>query len=214
MKLTDIDAIYCINLHKRPDRLISFKTKWGASIPNDILPTVKIFKAIDADDPLTIIPSHWKGACKGAWGCLTSHQKVIEDASINRYKTIWILEDDVLFCNNFFDRLKQTCTELPEDWDLFYLGANFLEPAIPVSKYIAKSRGLTTHSYLLNDQHFVFHKIVEELKQLNIPIDNYYYSNLQPTLNTYFANPRICGQEEGFSDILKGKRNYSQCLGV
>jgi GR25 family glycosyltransferase involved in LPS biosynthesis len=49
-----------------------------------------------------------------------SHTQVLKKYQGQR---ILILEDDALFCENFNEKLNEVMQKLPEDWDLFYLGA-------------------------------------------------------------------------------------------
>jgi len=55
-------------------------------------------------------------------GCALSHIKVCEDVLINKYQNALIFEDDVIIDANKNVNLESALAELPEDWELLYLG--------------------------------------------------------------------------------------------
>jgi len=48
--------------------------------------------------------------------------KIYEDALKNNYKNILVLEDDVYFSDELYKELDEAMSELPEDYDILYLG--------------------------------------------------------------------------------------------
>lgn len=55
-------------------------------------------------------------------GCALSKNMVYKDILMNNYKKALILEDDVVFDMEKYDALRQSFAELPENWDLLFLG--------------------------------------------------------------------------------------------
>jgi glycosyl transferase family 25 len=62
----------------------------------------------------------------GIIGCAVSHLKIYEDALKNNYKNILVLEDDVYFDDDLYEVLDKSMSELPEDYDILYLGCTGL----------------------------------------------------------------------------------------
>lgn len=62
----------------------------------------------------------------GIVGCAISHVKIYEDALKNNYKNILVLEDDVYFTDDLYEVLDKAMAELPEDYDILYLGCTGL----------------------------------------------------------------------------------------
>jgi len=62
----------------------------------------------------------------GIIGCGVSHLKIYEDALKNNYKNILVLEDDVYFEDDLYEVLDKSMSELPEDYDILYLGCTGL----------------------------------------------------------------------------------------
>jgi GR25 family glycosyltransferase involved in LPS biosynthesis len=54
---------------------------------------------------------------------LLSHTGIVESAVEHRYRRILVLEDDVLFHQDFIGEF-QKVRRLPSDWKLLYLGAS------------------------------------------------------------------------------------------
>jgi GR25 family glycosyltransferase involved in LPS biosynthesis len=62
----------------------------------------------------------------GLIGCGISHMKIYEKALENNYKNILILEDDVYFTIDLYKVLDNAMKELPDDYDILYLGCSGL----------------------------------------------------------------------------------------
>lgn len=58
---------------------------------------------------------------------LLSFLDTIEAALDSQAPLVLLAEDDTIFCDNFREELSKTISELPEDWEVFHLGSNFIE---------------------------------------------------------------------------------------
>jgi GR25 family glycosyltransferase involved in LPS biosynthesis len=104
MRINDyFDKVVVINLDKRTDRLENITKQL-----DDLGITFERFSSIDGTGKNPIIAGR------------DSHLQVWRD---NLGKKILILEDDAQFVDNFQDRFDQVIQTLPENWDVFYLGA-------------------------------------------------------------------------------------------
>jgi len=56
-------------------------------------------------------------------GCGISHIKIYENIIKNNYSNTLILEDDIYFTDNFHQILNDALTELPNNYDILYLGS-------------------------------------------------------------------------------------------
>lgn len=101
------DAIYCINLSREKERWLRMQRRLRRL---GILHRVRRFDAIDTPDLHHI-------------GCALSHRKIVEEARDKGYRSVLVLEDDVLFHDKTLDSLRQSLTELEgQEWSVFYLG--------------------------------------------------------------------------------------------
>lgn len=136
--------IYVINLKRRNDKRRQTQEELDrVGIPKGI--SVEFFEAVDGNDfyqtrdgewmdpyqePFKLLPQ-WsdpasgKTLTKGEVGCALSHVKVWKEAYKNLPdgENVLILEDDVVFTDGFWDKVKQLEKELVDvDYDLLYLG--------------------------------------------------------------------------------------------
>lgn len=104
MRINDyFDKVVVINLDKRVDRLEKITEQL-----NDLGITFERFSAIDGTGKNPILAGK------------DSHVEVWKQ---NLGKKVLILEDDAYFVEGFQERFDEIIQTLPEDWDVFYLGA-------------------------------------------------------------------------------------------
>jgi len=109
----------CINLDRRPER-------WEAFKRNCPIRGVHRFPAIDGR---AVRPPAWWRQGGGAWGCMLSHVRILEQALSDgldrcggRGGVLLVLEDDALFPPDFAERAARFIRALPDDWEQAYLG--------------------------------------------------------------------------------------------
>jgi GR25 family glycosyltransferase involved in LPS biosynthesis len=135
------------------------------------------------------------------WGCLYSHINVLKDAMKNKYKSILILEDDIILTNNIQDKIKnlKDFVNTTNKWNIIYLGVSqhhWKNVKIKDGYYLAN--GTTgSFAYMVNSN---FYKIIlNDLIKGRKPIDNYLvdlqnlYSN---SMYVIYPNIIICNLEE------------------
>jgi len=109
--MNSIDAIFCINLRRRVDRLSSFIN----TFPKQWITKLRIVGAVDGQfHDLSLVEKHklrnadWNIEKKrGVWGCSLSHEMVFREIILKNYNRIVILEDDAVFSGSFdtFDKI-------------------------------------------------------------------------------------------------------------
>ena len=155
-KLTDwFDRVFVINCSHRPDRLAEFKEEITSKGLADI-DKITVYPAIIGD--YTSHPAGWGGG-RGAWGCLQSHRRIMEDLMHirdERAALTWgsalILEDDVFFLDNALEDLKRFMTSVPGDWGQIYLGGQHRRPIgkTPNPDVIVGKSVNRTHAYAVS----------------------------------------------------------------
>lgn len=66
-------------------------------------------------------PNWWKNG-NGAWGCLLSHQRILEYIWLNEWNSTLILEDDAIFGDKSDLILEDFFEKISSDWEQMYLG--------------------------------------------------------------------------------------------
>lgn len=119
-----IDKTYIINMDKDIIRLQKVKIeceKMNIKFERFKGCEVKILSNEEKNKYLTNFCQNF--CTNGIKGCGISHIKIYENIIKNKYKNTLILEDDVYFTDNFHNILNEALNELPEDYDILYLGS-------------------------------------------------------------------------------------------
>lgn len=168
--LLNVEKSYCISMAKN-------ENKWGSildQIHYNGFPSCDIFEAVNGSEYKNSnnigILSVWeeyilKLAKKrnnhehftswGGLGCYLSHCAIWTDAINKGYKKIAVFEDDVVFANDFENRLKLSIVNVPENYEILLMGANRLS-STPVNgvdgnNIVAINRFFFTHAYVITD---------------------------------------------------------------
>lgn len=215
-----IDQIYIINLKNRTDR-------WNICKEQLIKNNITNYKRFDAIRPdLTKVnPIHYsknnmklsKNYITGALGCKLSHLSVINDAKVNNYSKILILEDDFLLCNNFIEKYNNTIQNIDKNninYNMLYLGFSIVRDNPYIDTKINNLKILknahTTHAYIL-DKSF-YDTIINEINTCYCEID-VCYANMQKKYNNiYGIFPSLIAQRTSYSDIMEKNINYNKVI--
>jgi len=200
------DQVFVINLDRRKDRREHLKKELSRL---DISYTR--VSAVDGEDEG--VPDI-DGLTPGEVGCILSHKKVLEKIIEEKVRLPLILEDDIIFEDKFNLRFENHFPQLPEDWSMYYLGANTTrdENLTSVSENINRTyKALTTHSYSIKlEKAEKLHEIIED-NAFEKPVDNA-YTHFQKEEKVYVSNPNLIIQKEGYSNVRQGFRNYDDVL--
>ncbi len=158
----------------------------------------------------------------GRIGCYLSHLSLI-DGVRNTTGILGILEDDVMFCDDFSTRMRYIEEHFDKPWDMFFLGSTYhINPAVwhktdlgcdfkqTDIDYIHRIYGTwNTYAYLVNRQ--------SAGKIADLMVANAHRSNavdhlfilIEPELNCYCFTPGMAFQRDDFSDITNSFTKFS-----
>ena len=213
------DKVYLINLDKRKDRLEECQ-----KIIDESGLVVEIVSAVDGSllkeeelnrAFLDYIPEH---TLRGQHGCVMSHYNVIKQAKEEAHSSILILEDDFELVSDFTGLFEDYYSQVPDDWELLYLGANhnFHEGlslprvreniGVPIKSY-------TTHAYAVKES--IYDKLLEVFnKDVGGSPSDIGLCKLQKELDTcYSFFPSLIAQRVGFSDIMGIEVDFRPYIG-
>ncbi len=115
-----------------------------------------------------------------------------------------VFENDIAFDNNW-KRLEEAFSQIPEGWDLLYLGANLhgngWQMPHKVTANIARLyNAWMTHAIVYS--HDMAKWVLENFDPKAFPVyDEWLRLNAMPHRNVYLINPMICYQRPGYSRL-------------
>ena len=142
------DQIYVISLKRSKARHASvesilkgldYKIYWavdGMKQDIDELNKAGIYSSEDVKEKRIKAKREPQDMTMGAIGCAMSHLGVMEEMIEKNYDNVLILEDDISVNEESLSALKGSLSELPVDWELFYLGYLFNNNSMSFSSYL------------------------------------------------------------------------------
>jgi len=172
---------YCINLNERKDR-------WDEFLKQQIPFPVERYEA--TKDSI------------GWFGCRVSYLEVLAKVE----GVTFIMEDDCMFLNSW-DFISDVMKQLPEDWDLLYLGATLNEPLKKYSENLYRiTWGWTTHAILYNGNK-VPKFILSQGPHIR-KIDVFLANEVQTKFNCFITYPLCATQRPSYSDVIRANQDY------
>ena len=179
---------YCINLKNR-------RNKW-----------IKVQKETAK---LNLEPIRFEAVfnTNGHLGCMMSHTGLLENIIHYDGDTVFlVIEDDIKVVGTRKD-MDTAIEQLPDDWDMLYLGAHVREPLVRFSDNLFRIKSsMANHAIMYNNQNGVVDYILEHHY---IPIDNFYAEKVQERFNCFITYPLICTQAPGYSDTTRWWSDYT-----
>lgn len=196
--------IFYINLARRPDRNEKVMQEFEKI---GIAHAVQRIEAFDHQtcSSIGIIAQNLK-VSPGNIACAWSHLKVVYHCIANNIPKYLVFEDDAEPCENFNETFVEYYKQVPDDWELLYLGANHDGGVIPYSGNVVKPiRSYTTHAFAAKQSMYASLKTVWESQDAEIDVC---LSRLQTIHNSFCFRPNLVYQSAGFSDILNKHDDY------
>lgn len=160
----DFEKVFMINLDDQPERLVESKincAKWDIEFER-----VTAVPGSSLEGP----KNESEGWNKNSLGLCLTTINIIESAIENNWESVFILEDDVSFVDNFEILYKALIKGVPDKWDFIHLnaehkrGKEYAAPFVYKLKYAwcCQAYGIHKQAYL---------PYLEKLKVLDRPID-------------------------------------------
>lgn len=185
MKINEFfDKVVVINLDRRTDRMEKLDLQL-----KELGIQYKRFSAVDAIklniDPIV--------------AGLRSHLQVIKD---NIGRRVLVLEDDAYFVDNFNEKFDKVMQTLPEDWDIFYLGA-LVPKDVGQINMVNRHWGIQvlttgTQAYCIRPE--MQHYFISRLEDYNSYID-IGLRDFAKGYKPYITQPNLVTQFPSYSDL-------------
>lgn len=196
---TFFDHIFCVNLDRRPERweqCVKEFAKWNLDV-----------ERVSAVDGATIEPFPYK-VKRGSIGNCLSKIKVLNLAKERGYKNVLILEDDVEFQEDFNNKFKEWSKEVPDNWEMLWLGGNhnWVKDIPLFSPHLIRiTNTYSTHAFSLKNT--LFDAVLSRLEPLE-PEDDIILADMQKSHQAFCFMPNLAYQRPGFSDVYNYDVNY------
>jgi len=210
-----VDATYVISLPRATER-------WSRVASRLDLAGISYarFDAVDGRDfqrvgtpPPDVHRACWQTCTPGALGCALSHIALWKVCAAAGHESTLIVEDDVVLCDNFKDRLASVLDHAPRDFDILLLG--YLDPSTSqtyafspqedrlgtpgtAGKDTAETPDIVdmprfygTHAYVISKQGALKLRKARATFQVDIQL------SLTPDLNIYAVKDVLATQEVG-----------------
>lgn len=119
-----------------------------------------------------------------------SFNKSMKKILMESNETLLLFEDDVVIKD--FSHFHKAMMQLPDDWDLCYLGANLIAPIERYSENLFKTFGAwTTHAVMYRHPKL----IGETYQDTSVMFDDWLCNTIHTLGNTYIMSPMIAWQK-------------------
>lgn len=189
----------CINLDRRTDRWEQMRARFE----RHNIYAVRRFSAVDGQGSTT--PDNWSST-SGAYGCLLSHLRVVQEARKQGESSVLIFEDDVVFDAQFSTNFNAYIKQLPRDWAMLYFGALHQDDLLEVSENIHRvRRACSTYAYALN--YTIFDAFIELNSRADLPVDVTNHE-LQQQHACYCFMPHLAWVDSEASDVQERHKHH------
>ncbi len=199
MSLTYSDhPAFCINLKRRPDRRSEAEAEFAKyQIP------VMFIDGVDGKElnfPVTVSRDS-QVVSKGDYGCTLSHLSVVKLAKEKKLPYYWVFEDDIEFHPDLQQLLIPFLHQVPENWDMVYLGGNHDGGIDKVTENVYRMRhSFATHAMIIKET--IYDALIEVWgggpEKVDVGV-----ASLHSKFNCYVLRPHLAFQRNSFSDILE-----------
>ena len=125
--------VYVINVPSNTERLEGFRSEYPSGLPEPVVYPAKTGNEVE-------VPNWWKGNAN-SWALVQNAKAILEQ---EHSEPFMICEDDCAFSHDFVDVMQTAIANIPNDWDLLYLGGRHEDSLhaypVKVNDYVLKCR--------------------------------------------------------------------------
>lgn len=213
---THFDRVVVLTLKRRGDRLEKFwnglrKQPWPFKEPQVVhgVDGNKVPVPAGIKDATGVLRNNWL-AGGGAWGCMSSHRRILEDAIMDGVGQLLVLEDDAEPADGFADKVKDFMAQVPRDWDGIMFGGQHFGFGPIFSGNIRRCYDCQrTHAYAVRGRYM---RDLYAMWQSYSGHCDHAMGPFMRNYNVYAPEPFLIGQRRSHSDIsgrLEPKRFWS-----
>lgn len=212
--LNNINEIFICHYTKLSDRKIILQEKlntlglnvnWVECYDKEELNMDELYYTyINYNKPLNIEGHRDRFLKQSEISLMLKHNYIWEQMVEKNIENVLVLEDDVVFEDNFIEKFNKYTEELPSDYDLLWVGSCCnIHATITEGKYLYKENGSRcTHAYMISKK--CASKILEYNKINNSPVDFMFNEAIiKYDLINYWLEPSLLNQNNNFKSSIQ-----------
>lgn len=201
----NFDRVFVINLAKSKDRRSTTKKRLEDKLGMIEGEHYDFWKATSGSSKFAKFSGNkYQGWNRNAAGLVYTTKRLIEKAKKEKWKNIFIMEDDVDFINNFGEVYKEAIRHLPDNFDFFHLNSTHEKPTKWHSGVVHKLKGAwCCQAYAVNES--MYDLYLEELKESRCPIDEMTLNFQKTKDNSYCVVPNIVYHHANKPSDIRGR---------
>jgi GR25 family glycosyltransferase involved in LPS biosynthesis len=201
-----VDNVYVINLKKSKDRLKNIQLQC-----HKVGTKFELVEAVDGvkenvEYEHNETNSGYDGWTQGAAGLVYTTMNIIKDAKEKGYKSIMIMEDDIVFRGMAYKIAKDGFDLLPDNWELFHLAAQHIIKPRFFGKLFQLRGAWSCQIYALSER--IYDEYLEWLELVDRPIDSITSNVFHKRGNSYSLQRDIIDTIPNWSTIRQMNINY------
>ena len=163
----------------------------------------------------SVIPGREYFIPQGAVGCILSHLTLWNVLQHLPEDEFLILEDDVLITDDFFTKFEKVKSELPEDWEICFVGWSpagneyAQSPTTHVTDNVVITTPVCTHAYMVRKKGLK--TLIETNSLAWDALDHQILKRSLPKMKHYAFSPPLINQRSVTNINLKGEMWHSLC---
>ena len=192
--------VYVLNKTEDSERLKAFAANYPVRLPD-----VTVWKAKTGAD--VDVPAWWQSSAN-RWALVQNFIDILSQDGGE--EDVLIFEDDCIFAKEFDVLYNAFLAEVPDDWDMLYLGAQHVTAPVQVSENILRLSGsICGHAIIYRNS--VKQKLVDFFQEpnwgcLHMPDQRRAQGMASGKFRCYSPLFNLCGQAAGYSSLTKSDR--------
>tara|TARA_B110000259_G_scaffold165744_1_gene192804 strand:+ start:9892 stop:10530 length:639 start_codon:yes stop_codon:yes gene_type:complete len=203
-----VDNVYAINLKSSTDRLENIQREC-----HKIGTHFQLVEAIDGrEENVKWVNNEWNskydGWTQGAAGLVHTTIKIIKEAKAKKYKSIMIMEDDIVFKEGAYKEAQKLVKSLPENWELLHLAQQHYGNSLNsrIGSLVRLTSSWSCQIYIISER--VYDEYLEWLELVDRPIDSITSKIIHPKGNSYAPLRDLISTIPNYSTIRDMEINY------
>jgi hypothetical protein len=126
---------------------------------------------------------------------------------LKRFNDLVFFEDDFELVNGWREVVERAYADLPEKWDMMYLGCNLRRAPLKVTANLYRVRGAWMLHAVIMSQRFIEY-ILKHYNAKIYPAFDEWCRQIAPEREFFMTYPMVAYQREGFSDYMGQYTKY------